>query len=145
MPKITLSFAADHAGFEMKQALIVYSKSLDCKIIDHGTHSTDAVDYPDYVPPVVGDILEGRATFGVLICGSGIGMDIAANRHAGIRSALCHNDKLAEMARCHNDANILCLGGRFITTETGKNCLKRFIATAFEAGGRHERRVEQLG
>ena len=78
----TLSFAADHAGFEMKQQLISYAKHLGFEAIDHGTHDTDAVDYPDVVPPVVKDILETRATLGVIICGSGIGMDIAANRHA---------------------------------------------------------------
>lgn len=145
MPKKILSFATDHAGFEMKQELVAYAKNLGCEVIDHGTHNTDAVDYPDYVPPVVEDILEGRATLGILICGSGIGMDIAANRYAGIRSALCHNSQLAAMARTHNDANILCLGSRYIDIETGKACLKNFVEKDFETGGRHERRVQKLG
>ncbi len=145
MTKVTLSFAADHAGFEMKQELIAFAKNLDCNIIDHGTHDTDAVDYPDFVPPVVNDVLEDNATFGVLVCGSGIGMDIAANRSPGIRSALCLTANIAEMARENNNANILCLGSRVTKSEAAKECLHRFITTKFNADGRHERRVKKLG
>ena len=145
MTKVTLAFAADHAGFEMKQQLISYANSLGFEVIDHGTHNTNTVDYPDYVPPVVKDVLQNRTTLGVIICGSGIGMDIAANRHAGILSALCHNSQMAKMARKHNNANILCLGSRFMDIDAAKDCLQQFVTTDFETGGRHQRRVEKLG
>ena len=141
----TLAFAADHAGYEMKQELINYARELDYETLDFGTDSTDPVDYPDCVPPVVEAVLSNQAQFGILICGSGIGIDIAANRNPGIRSALCHSGKMAESARSHNNANILCLGSRYIGIEVAKECLKRFAATEFEAGGRHERRVKKLG
>src|SRR5689334_18241534 len=95
----TLAFGADHAGYALKQALIDYAKCLGHTILDCGTHSEAPVDYPDIVPPVVEAIRNGKATYGILICGSGIGVDIAANRHSGIRAALCHCGLIAELAR----------------------------------------------
>ncbi len=142
--QITIAFAADHAGFDLKQLLIDYAKTLGHKVVDFGTdNSEDSVDYPDYTPPVVEAILSKQADFGVLICGSGVGVDIAANRHPQIRSALCHCGLAAELARSHNDANVLCLGSRFIGSEVAKECLQRFITSEF-SGGRHAIRVNKL-
>ncbi len=145
MSNIIVSFGADHAGYEMKQKLISYAKQLGYEIIDHGCHDNTPVDYPDCVPPVINDVLQNRADFGVLICGSGIGVDIAANRHPGIRSALCNCGLSAQMARRHNNANVLSLASRFIGLEVAQECLQRFLTTEFEASGRHERRVQKLG
>lgn len=141
---MTLAFSADHAGYAMKKDLISYAQSLGHTVLDFGTHRLESVDYPDFVPPVVGAVLSAEANFGILICGSGIGMDIAANRSPGIRAALCHCELIAQCARTHNDANILCLGSRFIEGLAARECFLRFITTPFE-GGRHQRRVDKLG
>ena len=143
--KLTIAFAADHAGYNMKQTLVAHAQSLGYEVIDFGTdNSEQAVDYPDYVPPVIEAIKSHKANFGVFVCGSGLGMDIAANRDKCIRSALCHCGLAAKYARAHNDANVLCLCSRFIGEEVAKECLEQFIITEFE-GGRHERRVNKLG
>ena len=140
----TLAFAADHAGYLLKQDLISYAQGMGHTILDCGTHGPDAVDYPDIVPSVVEAVRSGSADYGVLLCGSGIGVSIAANRHPAIRAALCHCGLAAELARRHDDANILCLGARFIGAEVAKECLHRFLAAPFEEG-RHARRVAKLG
>lgn len=140
----TIAIAADHAGVETKSQLTEMLSALGYQVLDLGTHSTDSVDYPDYANAVVRAMKEGRAAMGVLICGSGIGMSIAANRHSGIRAALCSDPVSAALARRHNDANILVIGARTTGIEVAKECVRVFFSTAFEAG-RHARRIEKIG
>jgi ribose 5-phosphate isomerase B len=140
----TVAVASDHGGYELKCALLPALEELGWSVLDLGTGSREAVDYPDFAAPLAASLTSGRATSGLLICGTGIGMSIAANRHPGIRAALCHDGLTARLARQHNDANVLVLGGRVIGIETAKDCLASFMATAFE-GGRHARRVAKLG
>ncbi|MBL0942027.1 MAG: ribose 5-phosphate isomerase B [Alphaproteobacteria bacterium] len=141
--KLILAFSADHAGYTMKQHLIEYAQELGHVILDFGVQGLEPVDYPDLVPPVVESIVKGQAHFGIMVCGSGIGMDIAANRHAGIRAALCHCSLIATRARQHNNANVLCLGAQFIGNLVARECLLKFTTTNFE-GGRHQRRIDKL-
>jgi ribose 5-phosphate isomerase B len=144
MPSRNVAVAADHAGFELKCALAeVLRAELGCQVLDLGTASAESVDYPDYADRLVEALRGGRAEQGVLICGSGIGMSIAANRHPGIRAALCASVDMARLARLHNDANVLVLGSRLTEPATAADCLRAFLATSFE-GGRHARRVAKL-
>lgn len=138
-----VAIAADHAGFDMKCALAAELGALGYEVLDLGTSARDAVDYPDFAHALAQAIETGRAQRGVLVCGTGIGMSIAANRHAAIRAALCHDGLTARLARQHNDANVLALGARVIGLDTAKDCLKVFFSTAFE-GGHHARRVAKL-
>jgi len=140
----TIALAADHGGFELKALLIEHLRASGFDVVDLGTYSLDAVDYPDMAEIIVGALRAGRARRGVLLCGTGIGASIAANRNPDIRAALCHDVTTARLARRHNDANVLVLGGRTTGVETAKECLDAFLATAFE-GGRHARRVGKLG
>jgi ribose 5-phosphate isomerase B len=142
MPEI-VAVAADHAGYEMKAILVPVLEGLGRRVLDLGTSGPESVDYPDFADALADALQAGRATRGVLICGTGIGMSIAANRHRFIRAALCHDGLTARLARQHNDANVLVLGGRFIGAETARDCLTSFIGTSFE-GGRHVRRVAKL-
>lgn len=136
-----IAIAADHGGFELKEAL---KKNLaDFTLTDLGTHSTDSVDYPDYGAELARRVAKGEFDRGILICGSGIGISIAANKVKGIRAALCHNAYTAEMARRHNDANVIAMGGRVVDEKTALEMTRIFLATDFE-GGRHARRVEKL-
>jgi len=143
MNKSVIAIASDHAGVELKslvkEALTPYAS----EILDLGTNSKDSVDYSDYGNAVAEAITSGKAKMGVAICGSGIGISIAANRHRGIRAALCSDGLSASLSRRHNDANVLCLGARLIGEETAKDCIDKFFTTDFE-GGRHERRVKKL-
>lgn len=139
-----VAIANDHAGVALKQALIPEITACGFTVTDLGTGSTASVDYPDYGQKVAQEIAAGRAQFGIAICGSGIGISIAVNRVAGARGALCHTGLMAELARQHNDANILCLGARLIGEAEAKECVHRFLTTAFE-GGRHAARVAKLG
>ena len=132
---------SDHAGFEMKHSII--SNLSDIEFDDIGTDSEEAVDYPDYANNVVMGILSNSYSFGVLICGSGIGMSMSANRAKDIRAALCLNAKMAELARQHNDANILVLGSRLISVSEAIKCLLVFLNTKFE-GGRHQGRLNKF-
>ncbi|MGN6671572.1 MAG: ribose 5-phosphate isomerase B [Candidatus Nucleicultricaceae bacterium] len=135
--------ASDHAGFALKAILIQKMTELSLVYEDLGTYSTDSVDYPDYAHMVVKRILEGTASFGVLICGTGIGMSIAANRYPGIRAAVClDGTPSATLARAHNNANILCLGARLMTEVQALDAFTAFLETPFE-GGRHQRRIEK--
>lgn len=138
-----VAIAADHGGFDLKTALIPVLRALGATVLDLGTTNSDSVDYPEFADAVAAAIMDGRARRGVLICGTGIGISIAANRHSGIRAALCHDGLTARLARQHNDANVLALGGRLIGIEAAKDCLTTFLNTAFE-GGRHARRVAKL-
>lgn len=144
MPAETIAIAADHAGFEMKSMLADELRQNGFTILDLGTNSSQSVDYPDFADALAKAIKAGQAGRGVLVCGTGIGISIAANRHKGIRAALCHDATDARLAREHNDANVLVLGGRTTGMENAKDCLKTFLATPF-SGGRHVRRVEKLG
>ena len=132
---------SDHAGFEMKHSII--SNLSDIEFDDIGTDSDESVDYPDYAHNVVKGILSNSYSFGILICGSGIGMSMSANRVKDIRAALCLNSKMAELARQHNDANILVLGSRLISVEEAIKCLLEFLKTNYE-GGRHQARLDKF-
>ncbi|HXQ51952.1 MAG TPA: ribose 5-phosphate isomerase B [Stellaceae bacterium] len=142
MPEL-VAIAADHAGFELKTLLAAELETLGYTVLDLGTHSRESVDYPEYAGALVNALVEGKAHRGVLICGTGIGVSIAANRSHAIRAALCHDGSSARLARQHNDANVLVLGARLIGPETAKDCLRIFFSTPFE-GGRHARRVAKL-
>lgn len=139
----TVAVGADHAGFELKSALVGELDRLGYAVLDVGTSNEESVDYPDFAAAVVRAMKDGRARWGVLVCGTGIGMSIAANRHAGIRAALCHDEETARLARQHNDANVLVLGGRLIDPACAEACLRVFFETPFVAG-RHTRRVAKL-
>jgi ribose 5-phosphate isomerase B len=139
----TIAIAADHGGFELKSALKRRLAEEGFDVLDLGTDDAESVDYPDFAAKVAKAISDGRSSRGVLLCGSGIGMSIAANRYPGIRAALVHDAETARLSRQHNDANVLVMGGRLIETDVAEDCLNVFLTTSFE-GGRHERRVGKL-
>lgn len=142
LKKITI--ASDHAGFALKQILIESAIEWGFVVEDFGVSSTEiAVDYPDYGIKAIKSVLVKDVSLAIILCGTGIGMSIMANRFPDIRAAVCHNEFEAEVARKHNNANILCLGGRVIGTEIAKRCLKTFLTTDFE-GGRHQRRLDKI-
>lgn len=138
-----IAIACDHAGFALKSALKADLTSIGRDIIDLGTNGTSSVDYPDFGYAIAHAIRDGRAQRGVLICGSRIGISIAANRFPEIRAALVHDALGAKMARLHNDANVICFGGRMIGEDVAIDCLRVFLTTEFE-GGRHTRRIGKL-
>ncbi len=138
-----ISIGADHAGYQLKDVIKRHLEKAGHTVTDHGTNSADSVDYPDFAHPVANDIEAGKADFGVLICGSANGISMAANKHAGIRAAICWKPEIAALARQHNNANILSLPARFITDEDAKACADVFFSTAFE-GGRHANRVAKI-
>lgn len=135
--------ASDHAGVELKAALMQHFALIGRAVTDEGTISTDSVDYPDYAQKVAERLLADPSAQGVLICGTGIGMSIAANRFSHIRAALCQSAEEARLARAHNNANILCLGARIVTTDAAIACVGAFLSTEFE-GGRHAQRTQKL-
>jgi len=139
----TIAIAADHAGFEMKAAMVDELKSMGFDVTDLGTNSAASVDYPDYAYAIAQAVTSGQAFRGVLICGTGVGMSIAANRHSGIRAALCTHGVMARFAREHNDANVLVLGARIIGAEIARECVRQFLSVQY-AGGRHDARVAKL-
>lgn len=134
---------ADHAGFALKEVLEEALGELGHDAEDLGTHSSESVDYPDFAHRVAEAVLANEGSLGVLVCGSGIGISMAANKHPGIRAALCHEPWSAEMTRRHNDANVLCLGERVIGQGLARATLEAFLTAAFE-GGRHARRVGKI-
>lgn len=136
--------AADHGGVELKSLLIKDLQAAGHVVVDLGTHTADSVDYPDFADALAAALKDGRATRGVLICGSGIGISIAANRHRHVRAALVHGETEARLCRQHNDANVIVFGGRTLGPEIARACLSVFLSTAFE-GGRHARRVAKMG
>lgn len=136
-------FGADHAGYQFKDQLKDYVESLGYDAIDLGTFNEDSVDYPDIAREVAEKVYENGGALGVLLCGSGTGMCMSANKHKGIRAAAVTSDYLAEFARKHNNANIIAMGSRVVELEAAKSMLKIFLETPFE-GGRHERRVEKM-
>ena len=143
MSQGTIALASDHAGYPLKQVLVDQLRAQGTEVLDLGTHDGASVDYPDFATAMAEAIAAGRAHRGVLICGTGIGISIAANRHRALRAALCHNTTAARLARQHNDANVLALGARMLGEEVAKDCLAVFLETEFE-GGRHQRRVAKL-
>ncbi len=138
-----IAIGADHAGYNLKEQLIPVLKGLNCEIIDVGTHSSESVDYPDFAHPVAKSVEEKECAFGILICGSGNGVNITANKHQGIRSALCWNVEISKLARQHNDANIIALPARYIGFKEASEMVEVFISTPFE-GGRHSNRVDKI-
>ncbi|HKR03508.1 MAG TPA: ribose 5-phosphate isomerase B [Bacteroidia bacterium] len=138
-----LAIGADHAGFDYKEQLKKYLGEKKFEIIDKGTYSTDSVDYPDFAHPVANAVTNKEADAGILICGSANGVAIAANKHHGIRAAICWTNEVAELARKHNDANIICIPARFVSIDLAKSMSDIFMTTEFERG-RHERRVEKI-
>lgn len=139
----SIPIAADHAGFELKQKLAARLTALGYDVQDLGTDSPASTDYPDFAHPVAERVETGAARRGVLLCGTGLGMSYAANRHPHVRAAVAWTPEIAELARRHNDANILVLPARFVSEEDADRILEAFLDTPFE-GGRHERRVEKI-
>lgn len=139
----TIGMASDHAGYQLKEALKPLVSSLGYEIKDFGTHSEESMDYPDTAHPLANAIESGEVAMGIAICGSGNGISMTLNKHQGVRAALCWNPELGELARQHNDANVLSLPARFIPQEMAEEIVKAFFAASFE-GGRHQRRVEKI-
>ena len=141
--KRIIPIASDHGGFAMKSYLIERLKENGYEVKDYGCYSDDSVDYPDMIHPLATDIQNGKYSLGIIICGSGNGAQMTANKHPHVRAALCWNVELGKLARQHNDANILSLPGRFISNETAWDVVQAFLNTDFE-GGRHIRRIEKI-
>ena len=135
--------ATDHAGVGLKDWSVAYLRDLGIEVEDLGPYSSDRVDYPDYAKKVCEAVLQDDGSFGILICGSGIGMSMAANRHKGIRAALCHDAYTAKVAREHNDANVLCYGERIVGKGVAASIIDAWLASSFE-GGRHIQRVAKI-
>jgi len=140
--KKTIAIGCDHAGYKLKLELVKELRAMGIETIDFGCDSEESIDYPDYAHPVA-DYVEENNTLGVLICGSGNGISMSANKHQGVRSAICWSQEIAALARQHNNANILSLPARFITIDEAKEIIRTFFTTDFE-GGRHERRVNKI-
>ena len=140
----TVAVAVDHGGYALKHAVVDELREAGCEVLDLGADGADPVDYPGVAARVVAAVAGGAAGKGVLICGTGIGMSIAANRDGAVRAALCYDEETARMARRHNDANVICMGGRKTGEETARAMIRLFLATPFD-GGRHARRVATLG
>ncbi len=138
-----LAIASDHAGVQLKKELVEAARTQGHEVTDFGPQTTDSVDYPDFAVKVTDALQAGTAALGVLICGTGIGMSISANKVKGIRAALCHTEFEARATRAHNDANVLCLGQRVTGAGVAIEILKVFLATSFE-GGRHQNRVAKI-
>jgi ribose 5-phosphate isomerase B len=139
----TIALGSDHAGFCLKEIIKKHLESKGLTVIDEGTYSAERADYPDFGHKVAADVLAKKAELGILMCGSGNGINMAANKHKGIRSALCWNSEIAALARQHNDANIMALPARFISEEEAKKSVDVFIAEKFE-GGRHADRMKKI-
>ncbi|MFY7947352.1 MAG: ribose 5-phosphate isomerase B [Bacteroidia bacterium] len=140
---MNIAIASDHAGFKLKNDLLVHLIELGFEIQDFGPDSADSVDYPDYAHPVANSVVSGENTLGILICGSGNGVCITANKHKGIRAALAWEEELATLARQHNNANVICIPARFVSKAKAFKIADAFLNAAFE-GGRHENRVSKI-
>ena len=139
----TIAIGCDHAGFPYKDPIVELLRSEGIEVLDFGTDSTESVDYPDFVHPVAEQVESGKEDLGVVICGSGNGVAMTANKHQGIRAALCWTEEIAALARQHNDANVIALPARFVSQELALQMVKTFVRTDFE-GGRHGRRVNKI-
>lgn len=140
---MTISIGNDHAGTEYKNAIVNHLKTKGITVINHGTDTNDSVDYPDFIHPVAEDVSSKKADFGIIICGSGNGANMTANKHQDIRSALCWNKEIVALARQHNNANVLSIPARFTAQQQVIEMVDVFLSTAFE-GGRHANRVEKI-
>lgn len=138
-----IAIGSDHAGYDLKETLKRYLNDKGYEVEDHGTKSNESTDYPEYAHAVANSISNTKDKLGVLICGSGNGISMSANKHAGIRAALCWEEEVAILARQHNDANIVSIPARFVTTEEAKAIVDAFLGEDFE-GGRHQRRVDKI-
>lgn len=138
-----IAIGSDHAGFEMKEFIISYLEGKELKFKDFGAFSKESADYPDFAHPVAEAVESGVFSCGILLCGSGNGVCITANKHQNIRAALCWDDEIAALARKHNDANILCIPARFVSESVAEEMVDVFLNTAFE-GGRHQNRVNKI-
>jgi len=138
-----IAIGADHAGFEYKELLKKWLEKNGYPLKDFGTYNTESVDYPDFAHPVAEAVEKNEFQLGLLLCGSANGVAITANKHQGIRAALCWNEEVAELTRHHNNANVLCIPARFVSYEQAEKILDRFLHSSFE-GGRHERRVSKI-
>ena len=138
-----IAIGCDHAGYELKDKIKALLEAKNIMVKDFGTNGPESVDYPDYVHPLASSVEKGEANLGIVVCGSGNGVNITVNKHQGIRSALCWNVELATMARLHNDANVLALSSRYVDEEVSISCVEAFLATDFE-GGRHQNRVNKI-
>lgn len=143
MEKILIPIGADHAGFQLKETIRLYLQEKGYEVRDFGCYSDESIDYPDFGHPVAEMVEENKGMLGILICGSGNGINMTANKHQGIRSALCWKTEIAELARLHNNANILAMPARFISEEEAKEMVDVFLNTKFE-GGRHQNRVDKI-
>ena len=141
--KRAAAVGCDHGGFAYKDIVLEELRSAGYEVINHGTDSGESTDYPDHIHPVANDIQCGNAELGIILCGSGNGAAMTANKHAGIRAALCWTPELAALARQHNNANILSIPARFVSEEVAREMVKTFLASSFE-GGRHARRVGKI-
>ncbi len=141
--QLPLALGCDHAGYELKEAVKNLLQQNGWTVDDKGTHSADSTDYPDYAHPVADMVSTGAASVGILICGSGNGVCMTANKHQNVRAALCWNEEIAALARQHNNANIICIPARFVSQELAFTMIDTFLSIAFE-GGRHERRVAKM-
>ncbi|MFS4415467.1 ribose 5-phosphate isomerase B [Maribacter sp. 2307ULW6-5] len=138
-----IAIGNDHAGTEYKLAIVGLLKSKEMEVINYGTDGTDSVDYPDFVHPVAEDVEQARVALGIIICGSGNGASMTANKHQKVRAALCWNKEITQLAREHNDANILSIPARYVSLPQALEMVNVFLSTSFE-GGRHERRIEKI-
>jgi len=143
MTKQTIAIASDHAGYATKEELKKYLSEMNYNVWDFGTHSEESVDYPDFAHPLAAAIEKGEYELGILLCGSGNGVSITANKHQGVRSALCWIPEIARLAREHNNANVCAIPARFVSVSEAKQIVKAFLDAKFE-GGRHARRVEKI-
>ncbi len=138
-----IAIGSDHAGYELKEQVVDWLKNEQLNFKDFGTFSKDSVDYPDFAHAVSREVEKGNYELGILICGTGIGVDMVANKHQGIRSALCWNKDISKLAKSHNNANVVCLPGRFIDIDEAKEILTTFFNAEFE-GGRHQNRINKI-
>ena len=138
-----ISIGSDHAGYAYRASIITMLGKMGYEVIDHGTATEASVDYPDHIHPVAEDVTNGKASFGIILCGSGNGASMVANKHQDIRAALCWKRELAALARQHNNANILGIPARYVSLKMAKDMVKIFLSTAFE-GGRHQTRVDKI-
>jgi ribose 5-phosphate isomerase B len=138
-----ISIGNDHAGTEYKQAIVEHLESKGIQVINHGTNTKDSVDYPDFVHPVANDVEADYVDFGILICGSGNGVSMTANKHKGVRAALCWTKEIAALARQHNNANIISIPARFTASQQALEMVDTFLETPFE-GGRHQKRIDKI-
>ena len=140
---MTVGMASDHAGFELKTALKEYLSAKGYEVLDYGTDSGESVDYPDFAHPLANAVEQGTVSFGIAICGTGNGVCMTANKHHGVRGALCWMPEIAALAKQHNNANVLAMPARFISVDQAKKILEAYMNASFE-GGRHRRRINKI-